>query len=68
VTGVVDGLTFQACIDCYLVPELWSRAYVVLDTCSMHLNREIEEAIAKAGRKLIYLLLCSPEFSPIKNT
>ena len=65
--GSVDGVTFEAFIVKKLVPQLWSGACVVMDNARIHLGKMVEEAIEKAGAKLIYLSPYSPEFSPIEN-
>lgn len=65
--GATDGLTFEAFISQKLVPQLWEGAYVVMDNCSVHKGKEIENLIEAAGAKLIYLPPYSPDFSPIEN-
>lgn len=65
--GATDGLTFEAFISQKLVTKLWSGACVVMDNCSIHKGKEIEDLIAAAGAKLIYLPPYSPDFSPIEN-
>jgi transposase len=65
--GSTDSLTFEAFIAQKLVPQLWSGACVLMDNASIHKTDEIEQLIAKAGAKLIYLPPYSPDFSPIEN-
>lgn len=65
--GATDGLTFEAFISQHLVPQLWEGACVVMDNCSIHQGKEIENLIEMAGAKLIYLPPYSPDFSPIEN-
>lgn len=65
--GATDGLTFVAFISQHLVPQLWEGACVVMDNCSIHKGKEIENLIEMAGAKLIYLPPYSPDFSPIEN-
>lgn len=65
--GSTDALTFEAFIAQRLVPKLWAGACVVMDNCSIHKGKEIENLITKAGAKLIYLPPYSPDFSPIEN-
>ena len=67
IMGAFDGLTFEAFISQRLVPQLWSGACVIMDNCSIHLSKDIEEMIHQAGASLIYLPPYSPEFSPIEN-
>lgn len=65
--GATDGLTFEAFISQKLVPKLWKGACVVMDNCSIHKGKEIEDLIEAAGAKLLYLPPYSPDFSPIEN-
>jgi len=65
--GSIDGLTFEAFVIRKLIPKLWKGAVVVWDNYSIHKGQEIEEAIKKAGAKLIYLPPYSPDFNPIEN-
>jgi len=67
ILGSVDGLTFEAFIAQKLVPKLWKGACVIMDNCSIHLGKEIEKLIDKAGARLIFLPPYSPDFSPIEN-
>jgi len=67
VMGAVDRLTFEAFIACKLVPKLWNEAVVIMDNCSIHLSKNIEELITAAGTRLIYLPPYSPDFSPIEH-
>ena len=65
--GSVDGLTFEAFVIRRLIPKLWKGAVVVWDNYSIHKGQKIEEAIIKAGARLIYLPPYSPDFNPIEN-
>lgn len=65
--GATDGLTFEAFISQKLVPKLWSGACIIMDNCSIHKGKEIEDLIEAAGAKLIYLPPYSPDFSPSEN-
>ncbi|MDY6966955.1 MAG: IS630 family transposase [Halobacteriota archaeon] len=67
IMGAFDGLTFEAFISQRLVPKLWPGACVIMDNCSIHLGKDIEEMIHQAGASLLYLPPYSPEFSPIEN-
>lgn len=60
--GATDGLTFEAFISQKLVPHLWQGADVVMDNCSVHKGKEIENLIKMAAAKLIYLPPDSPDF------
>lgn len=65
--GATDSLTFEAFIAQRLVPKLWAGACVLMDNYSIHKGKEIEQCIAQAGARLIYLPPYSPDFSPIEN-
>lgn len=65
--GATDGLTFEAFISQKLVPNLWKGACVVMDNCSVHLDKTIRDLIEAAQARLIYLPPYSPDFSPIEN-
>ncbi len=67
ILGATDGLTFEAYISQKVVTQLRKGDYVIMDNCSIHKGREIEELIEAAGAKLIYLPPYSPDFSPIEN-
>lgn len=65
--GSIDGLTFEAFVIRKLIPHLWQGAVVVWDNYSIHKGKEIEQAIARHGARLIYLPPYSPDFNPIEN-
>ena len=65
--GAIDAITFEAFIIRKLVPLLWVGACVGMDNCSIHLGKEVKEAIESKGEKVIYLSPYSPDFSPIEN-
>ncbi len=52
--GSIDGLTFEAFVIRKLIPHLWQGAVVVWDNYSIHKGKEIEQAIARHGARLIY--------------
>jgi len=66
--GRKDALIFEAFIIRKLVPKLWKGACVLMDNCSIYMEKKVEKAIKKKGAKLIYLSPFSPEFSPIENS
>ena len=43
--GAFDGLTLEAFIAQRLVPQRWLGACVIVDHCSIHLGKEIEDMI-----------------------
>jgi len=67
ILGSANKIIFEAFIANKLVPKLWDGAYVIMDNCTIHKNKEIEELIEEAGAKVMYLPPYSPDFSPIEN-
>lgn len=67
IMGAFDGLSFEAFVATRLVPNLWPRACVVMDSCSIDKGQEIRHLIEAAGARLVYLPPYSPDFSPIEN-
>jgi transposase len=67
ILGTVNKILFEAFIIIKLIPELWEGAVIILDNCPIHFSKEIEQAIAEKGAKLIYLPPYSPDFAPIEN-
>jgi transposase len=75
--GVVDYAAFAGSVNAQifeerfiterLLPQLWEGAYVIMDNCSIHLGKAVEEQIRSVGAHLIYLPPYSPDFSPIEN-
>ena len=62
-----DGSIFLNFIEDYLCPALRPGQVVVMDNVAFHRVAGIEEAIAKAGARLIYLPPYSPELNPIEH-
>lgn len=66
VEGATDAAVFQAYVCQVLVPTLQRGDIVVMDNLSAHKSQAVEQAIAAAGAKLIYLPPYSPDWSPIE--
>ena len=64
--GYMDALTFDTFISQKLLPELWPRAVLVMDNCSIHKSEEIEALIQSVGARIIYLPPYSPDFFPLR--
>jgi len=67
ILGGINKITFEAFVINKLVPKLWKGAVIIMDNCTSHKSKEIEQAIENAGAKLIFLSPYSPDFSPIEN-
>lgn len=64
--GPIDGESFLAWVEQFLVPTLRPGDIVVMDNLSSHKNPAIRQAIRTAGAKLLYLPPYSPDLNPIE--
>jgi transposase len=67
VDGATDSAVFQAYVTQVLVPTLSPEDIVIMDNLSAHKVAGVNEAIAAAGARLLYLPPYSPDLSPIEN-
>ncbi len=67
IDGPMNGETFLAYVEQFLVPTLRHGDIVIMDNLSSHKNLAIAEAIATAGAELRYLPPYSPDLNPIEN-
>lgn len=67
VKGYVNGEVFLDFLEKDLVPNLRPGDTVVMDGPSIHRVAGVEEVLAKAGAKLLYLPAYSPELNPIEE-
>ena len=51
----------------HLLPFPGPRSIVVMDNCSTHHVKEVQEAIYTTGALLLYLLTYSPELNPVRR-
>ena len=66
--GPINGLTFQAYIEQFLVPTLAVGDVVIMDTISaLHKGQPVRAAIERAGATLLYLPPYSPDRNPIEQ-
>jgi transposase len=65
--GPIDGESFLAWVEQFLVPSLRPRDIVVMDNLSSHKDPAIRRAIRSAGAKLFYLPPYSPDLNPIEQ-
>jgi len=66
IDGAMDGDTFEAYIEQFVVPELRPGDIVLMDNLSSHKRTSIGGLIAKAGADLVYLPPYSPDLNPIE--
>ncbi len=64
--GAINGDTFLAYVEQFLVPTLAAGDTVILDNLSSHKIAGVREAIETAGAKLLYLPPYSPDLNPIE--
>lgn len=65
--GPMNGETFRAYIEQFLVPTLKKDDVVIMDNLPSHKVSGIREAIEAAGAKLMYLPPYSPDLNPIEQ-
>jgi transposase len=65
--GPIDGESFLAWVEQFLVPSLRPRDIVVMDNLSSHKDPAIRRAIRSARAKLFYLPPYSPDLNPIEQ-
>lgn len=65
--GPMNGETFRAWTEQFLVPTLNPGDIVMMDNLPSHKVKGIEEAIAAAGARLRYLPPYSPDLNPIEQ-
>ncbi len=65
--GPIDGESFLAWVEQFLVPTLKPGDIVVMDNLSSHKDPAIRRAIRSAGAKLFYLPPYSPDLNPIEQ-
>ena len=65
--GPMDGPSFRAYVEQFLVPILRHDDIVVMDNLPSHKVIGIREAIEAAGAQLRYLPSYSPDFNPIEQ-
>lgn len=67
--GPIDGESFLAWVEQFLVPDLRAGDVVVMDNLSSHKNKAVRRAIRAAGAKLFYrvcpVLCVSGSLGPI---
>ena len=65
--GPMDGASFRAYVEQFVVPILRQGDIVVMDNLPSHKVAGIREAIEAAGAELRYLPSYSPDFNPIEQ-
>jgi putative transposase len=65
--GPINGETFRAWVEQFLVPELKQGDIVILDNLPSHKVEGVRTAIENAGARLLYLPSYSPDLNPIEQ-
>ena len=66
IDGAMNGETFVAYIEQYVVPTLTPGDIVIMDNLTVHKVAGVEKAIEAAGASLKYLPAYSPDLNPIE--
>ncbi len=67
IDGPINGVSFTAWVEQFLVPTLHPGDVVVMDNLGSHKGPAIRRAIRAAGAKLFYLPPYSPDLNPIEQ-
>ena len=65
--GPINGETFLAYVQTFLVPTLKPGDVVIMDNLGSHRGKQVRKAIRKAGAKLLFLPKYSPDLNPIEQ-
>jgi transposase len=67
IDGPINGETFQAWVEQFLVPTLAPGDIVVMDNLGSHKGASVRAAIEHAGAQLLFLPPYSPDLNPIEQ-
>jgi transposase len=67
IDGPINGETFQAWVDQFLVPTLAPGNIVIMDNLGAHKGDAVRAAIEGVGAKLLFLPPYSPDLNPIEQ-
>ncbi|TGX55988.1 IS630 family transposase [Sphingomonas gei] len=65
--GPINGLSFTAWVEQFLVPTLNPGDVVIMDNLGSHKGQAVRKAIRSAGAKLLFLPPYSPDLNPIEQ-
>ncbi len=65
--GPINGLSFTAYVEQFLVPTLKPGDIVIMDNLGSHKGAAVRQAIRAAGAKLLFLPPYSPDLNPIEQ-
>ena len=67
IDGPINGLSFLAWVEQFLVPTLSPGDIVIMDNLGSHKSQAVRRAIRAAGAKLLFLPPYSPDLNPIEQ-
>jgi transposase len=67
IDGPINGTSFRAYIEQFLVPTLSPGDVVVMDNLGSHKGKTVRRLIRAAGAKLFFLPRYSPDLNPIEQ-
>ena len=67
IDGPINGTSFRAYIEQFLVPTLSPGDVVVMDNLGSHKGKAVRHLIRSAGAKLFFLPRYSPDLNPIEQ-
>jgi transposase len=67
IDGPINGQSFTAWVEQFLVPTLKPGDVVIMDNLGSHKSAAVRQAIRSAGAKLLFLPPYSPDLNPIEQ-
>jgi transposase len=67
IDGPINGRSFLAYVEQFLIPTLMPGDIVVMDNLGSHKGQAVRKAIRSAGAKLFFLPPYSPDLNPIEQ-
>ena len=65
--GPINGQSFQAYVEQFLVPTLRPGDVVIMDNLGSHKGKDVRKAIRAVGARLLFLPPYSPDLNPIEQ-
>jgi transposase len=67
IDGPINGISFRAYVEQFLVPTLSAADIVIMDNLGSHKGQAVRQLIRGAGAKLFFLPRYSPDLNPIEQ-
>ena len=67
IDGPINGVTFRAYVEQFLLPTLAHGDIVIMDNLGSHKSQAVRRLIRSAGAKLFFLPRYSPDLNPIEQ-